>query len=115
MELANSSRLVAHMVPSAPTRDDEIGGVMACVCDVSVPYDDTWTGLQAALADDPYVMVNAPWYDAAKPQSSEFAGIWVMDVTGLDSIPVQREITESICAGGVASRARDTSRTVHFE
>jgi hypothetical protein len=59
-------------------------------------------------------MVNAPWYNAARPESSEFAGIWVMEVTGLDSVPVQREVSDAICAGGVASRARDTARTINF-
>lgn len=114
LEIANSSRLVAHLAPPVPTSDTDIGGIMACPCEITVPYDDTWTGLQAALTDPAYIMANAPWYDAARPESTEFAGVWVMEVTGLDAIPIQREITESICAGGVAARQRDTSRVVHF-
>lgn len=113
-EVANSSRLIAHMTPPVPTEDGETGGIMACACDIRIPYDDSWTGLQAAVGDDPYIITNAPWYNAARPESAEFAGVWVMDVTGFDSVPIQRDVADAICAGGVASRARDTARTVTF-
>lgn len=113
-EFANSSRVLAHIVPEVPTDDASVVTPMQCSCDIALPYDDTWTGLADALGDDPYLLDDAPWIDASKPESREFAGIWVMDVQGLDAVPVQREVAESICAGGVASRARDTSRTVQF-
>lgn len=113
-EVANSSRLIAHMQPTAPSEDGEVDAIMQCACDVRIPYDDSWTGLQAAIGDDPYIMANAPWYDAAKPESAEFAGVWVMDVNGFDSVPIQREVSDAICAGGVASRARDAARTISF-
>lgn len=113
-ELANTSRLLAHMRPGVPTEDDATATAMSCACDIRMVYDDSWTGLQAAVGDDPYVLSNAPWYNAARPASEEFAGIWLLDVTGFDSVPVQREISESICAGGVAARARDTARTLTF-
>lgn len=113
-EFANSSRLRAHLVPGLPTRDDQLVTPMSCACDVTIPYDDTWTGLEDALNNGPYVLSNAPWYDASKPESAEFAGVWVMEVQGFDAVPVQREIGEAICAGGVASRSRDASRTLTF-
>lgn len=113
-ELSNTSRVVAHMSPTAPVRDDELASVMECACEVRVPYDDSWTGLQAAVGDDPYILANAPWYNAARPESSEFAGIWVMEVNGFDSVPIQRDVAEAICAGGVAARARDTARVISF-
>src|SRR5690606_16011185 len=72
------------------------------------------TGLQAAIGDAPYVITNAPWYNAARPESAEFAGVWVMDCSGFDSVPLQRDVADAICAGGVASRARDTARTITF-
>lgn len=113
-EFANSSRVLAHLTPTAPRSDGELAAPMTCSCDVTLPYADTWTGLRAALADDPYTIDTAPWIDASRPESREFAGVWVMDVQGVDSVPLQREVSESICAGGVASRARDASRTVTF-
>ena len=113
-EMANSSRLISHMVPGTPTRDDQVSPMMECACEITIPYDDSWTGLQDAVGDAPYVIANAPWYSPARPESSEFAGVWVMDVTGMDSVPVEREIQEAVCAGGVASRHRDTSRTITF-
>lgn len=113
-EFANSSRALAHIAPTVPTRDDQVVTPMVCSCDVRLPYDDTWPGLAADLGDDPYVLEDAPWFDAARPESTEFAGVWVLDVQGFDAVPVSREVVESICAGGTASRARDTSRTVTF-
>lgn len=113
-EMANSSRLVSHIVPTLPEADDAVTPIMSCACDIDVPYDDTWTGLREEVGDAPYIMANAPWYSPARPESMEFAGIWVMDVGGLDTVPVQREIQESICVGGVASRHRDATRTITF-
>lgn len=113
-EVANSSRLISHMRPTTPTEDGETASMMECACDVAIPYDDSWTGLQAAIGDAPYVITNAPWYNAARPESAEFAGVWVMDVSGFDSVPLQRDVADAICAGGVASRARDTARTITF-
>lgn len=113
-ELFNTSRLIAHMQPTVPTIDGAVASMMSCACHVRIPYDDSWTGLQAALGDGPYVITNAPWYNAARPESAEFAGIWLMSVEGMESVPVQRDITESICAGGIAGKARDTTRSLQF-
>lgn len=113
-ELANTSRVLAHMTPTVPTEDGEITPVLDCGCDVRMVYDDSWTGLQAAVGDGPYVITNAPWYNAARPESAEFAGIWVMDVTGFDGTPVARDIADAICVGGVANRARTPARTLTF-
>jgi hypothetical protein len=113
-ELSNSSRLVSHLKRTAPVRDDDYVPPMPCVCDVSVPYDDTWPGLIDVLNNGPYTLDRAPWFNAARPESAEFAGVWVMDVQGLDSLPVQRDIAEAVGSGGVASWARDTSRLVTF-
>lgn len=114
VELANTSRLVAHMTPTAPIADDEITSIMQCSCDIRVPYDDSWTGLSSEVGDDPYIMTNAPWYNPAFPQSAEFAGVWVLEVSGFDAVPVQRDIGDAICSGGVAAPARDGARTVTF-
>lgn len=111
-EIANSSRVVDHLNPPLPV-DDEAPSPF-CDCSLKTPYDDSWTGLRAALGDDPYVIPNAPWYTPAHPQSAEFAGVWVMDVKGLDAVPVERTISEVICAGGAAGPPRDATKEITF-
>lgn len=113
-EFSNSSRVLAHMVPGVPTSDAGVVTPMQCSCDITLPYDDSWPGLEDALDNGPYLIDDAPWIDVNRPESREFAGVWMMDVQGLDAVPISREVSESICAGGVPSRARDTSRTVTF-
>jgi hypothetical protein len=113
-ELANTSRLVAHMAPTVPVSDDQTASMMQCACQINIPYDDSWTGLREAIGDAPYVIENAPWYNPARPESAEFAGIWVLDAQGFDSVPWSREVNDSICGGGVPSRARPTARTLNF-
>lgn len=113
-EFANSSRLISHISPAAPVSDDQVTAAMACSCDLDIPYTDSWEGLQTELADPDYVLPNAPWFDASRPESSEFAGVWVMDVEGMDTVPLEREVLESVCAGGVANRSRDTTREFTF-
>lgn len=113
-ELFNTSRLISHMRPIVPSIDGSVASMMSCACHVRIPYDDSWTGLEAALGDGPYVITDAPWYNAARPESAEFAGIWLMSIEGMDGVPIQRDIAESICAGGIASKARDTTRSLQF-
>lgn len=113
-ELFNTSRLIAHMRPTVPTIDGQVASMMQCACEIHIPYDDSWTGLEAALGNGPYVITDAPWYNAARPESAEFAGVWLMSVEGMDGVPVQRDIAESVCAGGIAGRARSSTRTVTF-
>lgn len=104
-EVANSSRVITHM-----TTD----GMMACQCNITIPYDDSWTGLEAEIGGGPYEISNAPWYDPARPESAEFAGVWLMNADGFDTIAMSRDIAESICAGGSAGVARDTTQQFTF-
>ncbi len=113
-ELVNSSRAIAHMTPTLPTRDDQVGNEMLCACSIRIPYDDSWPELRDTLGDDPYIIENAPWYDPTKPQSAEFAGVWLMDLQGFDAVNVNRTVAESICAGGSAGLARDSTRVLTF-
>lgn len=43
----------------------------------------------------------APWYDAAVPASNDFYGIFVRNITGLDSMPYSRTVAQSasLCGG----------------
>lgn len=114
-ELANSSRVVDHLRPTTPTSDTGLGGA-GCHSQLSVGYDDSWPGLYEYLggSGDGYTVDTAPWVHAASPQSREFAGVWVMDVQGLDSTPVQRDVVELLGPGGYAEQHRDESRPVTF-
>lgn len=84
-------------------------------CNLNVLFDDTWDGLADFLNDGEYRPEVAPWYTTQLPESAEFGGVWVMDVEGLDTTPIERKITETVANGGVASPHRDTTRTVHFD
>ncbi|WP_280187053.1 MULTISPECIES: sugar transferase [Nocardia] len=113
-ELTNTSRLIAHTDPDPPQSWEE--AELQCRCAVDyVVGDDTWPGLPEFLGDDPYVLTDAPWYDAAIPQSAEFFGYWVTKVDGLGPVPVDRAMNDAICAGGVAGPHRDRYRTVTVE
>lgn len=84
-------------------------------CNLNVLYDDTWPGLPAFLHHGEYRPEVAPWYSTELPESGEFGGVWVMDVQGLDATPVERKITQTVAAGGVAGPHRDATRTVQFD
>ncbi|MCM6777940.1 sugar transferase [Nocardia sp. CDC159] len=115
-ELTNTSRLVAHARPGVPQSMEEALAQCRCagVRDY-VRYDDSWPGLAAFLGDDPYVLDNAPWYDPDIPQSSEFLGIWVVKVDGFGQAPVERTVSDAICAGGVTGPHRDKARALTIE
>lgn len=68
-----------------------------------IGYDDSWTGLREILNPDPYEITTAPWYDAARPGERRVRGGGLMEAGGIDTVPVQREVADAICAGGAAS------------
>ena len=77
-------------------------------------FDDSWPGLQSYLQDTVYRPEMAPWYSSQIPQSAEFAGYWVSQVSGFDTTSVQRPITEMVGSGAIAGPARDNSRQLQF-
>lgn len=84
-------------------------------CRSIVSYDDSWLGQRTWLNDVDYRVELAPWYSSEIPESAEFGGVWLMDLGGLDSTPVERTITQASGNGAVAGPNRDTSRTVTFD
>lgn len=84
-------------------------------CQMDVGFDDTWDGLADFLEDGTYRPELAPWYSTELPESGEFGGVWVLDVSGLDVTPVSRQITETVGRGAVAGPHRDTARTITFD
>lgn len=87
-------------------------------CQINVDYDDSWPGLRRYLngedTEGVYEITEAPWYSDTIPESVDFAGVWIMDVDGLDSIVVDREVTEMIGNGGAAGQNRDSVRPIVF-
>lgn len=84
-------------------------------CRMTVGFDDSWAGLQEFLGDAVYRPELAPWFTTRVPEAAEFAGIWVMDVQGLDATLVSRPVTELVGSGASAGPHRDTAQTVTVE
>ncbi|QJD51077.1 minor tail protein [Mycobacterium phage Chaelin] len=84
-------------------------------CRTAIEYDDSWTGLPAFLNDHVYRPELAPWFTTRVPESAEFAGVWVMDVKGLDVTTSQREVIEMAGDGGAAGIHRDGAQRIQFD
>lgn len=66
---------------------------------------DTYTDPQAD---------NAPWYDADIPESKDFLGVYVIDVTGLGDSTAASTTFENTGDGGMPGRPRLRARNVVF-
>ena len=88
---------------------------LCSTCHTMIAYDDTWPGLPAMLGDTVYRPEIAPWYTEEVPESGEFGGVWVMDVTGLGPLQTQRDITELAGDGAAAGPSRAPARAVTFD
>lgn len=83
-------------------------------CRSEVAYDDSWGGQRQWLRDVEYRPELAPWYASEIPESGEFGGVWVTDIKGLDSTPIERPITQATGPGAVAGPNRDAARSLTF-
>ncbi|MFF3665476.1 hypothetical protein [Microtetraspora malaysiensis] len=102
VEISNAARVAAYTEAGLKPHTANVGD---CGCD----------GLTAALGDDPYTLPGpdeAPWVDPAEPASLDFAGLMILDITGLDAAPMQRAITNRIGDGAVIGRKRRGPRTI---
>ncbi|MBT2226242.1 hypothetical protein [Nonomuraea sp. NEAU-A123] len=102
VELSNAARTIAYMreglKPSTTTVED-------CSC----------PDLALMLDDEPYrtpLLDGAAWVDHAEPDSYDFAGLLITDISGLDNAPVQRSVTDRIGDGAVIGRARRGPRVI---
>lgn len=84
-------------------------------CRTAIGYDDSWPELPALIGDGIYRPELSPWYSTRVPESGEFGGVWVLDVKGLDTTTVQREVTEMVGDGGSAGPSRDAARQLSFD
>lgn len=101
-EIINTARTIAY------ARDGRAGWLV----------DDTNVDEVAALfGDAPYDSVlqdEPPWYDPDDPNTWQFYGVYLLDVTGLEDSTRSVSITESVQDGGTMSRMRFATRTVVF-
>lgn len=102
--------------PGIFIHDQDWGSPVICgSCRSIIVYDDSWADQKEWLHDVDYRPELAPWYSSEIPQSGEFGGIIVTNIEGLDSTPVDVQITQAIGGGAVASPHRDASREVKVE
>lgn len=100
-ELANNSRTVAYARTGAGPR--------------GVAVYDLYPGLPALLGDAPYTTPaadGAAWYDPAIPASAGFGGLYITNLSGLDSAPYQRPVVDRTSDGAVLGRPRYGARTI---
>jgi hypothetical protein len=104
VEVANHARLEAYL----ETVGSPLTSHGPCGCPT---FNAEMVGdLPYTTPDDPESP--APWYDPDVPASTEFAGLLVLDVAGLDDHPVQRSVTGGISGGGAIGPARALPRTI---
>lgn len=105
-ELANTARTVAYLRR----------GVRNSTLDIM--HDDSWADTATWLGHDPYRSPwedDCPWYDPTVPASAEFAGVWVMNIRGAESTPIDREVIPSAVSGGALGPVRTPPRTLEVE
>ena len=78
---------------------------------------ETCEGLAAAMVEDwqPYrtpLQDEAPWYDVDDPDTWDFAGVLVTEVTGLDDSTRSLDVTTTLDGSGIAGRPTRTPRVV---
>lgn len=106
VEVVNHSRLNAYL----ETVGSPLDAYNGCGC-------PSFTN--EVLEESPYTTPDdednpAPWYDPDVPESSEFAGVMVLSVDGLDDFTVQRSVTGGIAGGGAIGPARAAPRTITY-
>ncbi|WP_405759425.1 hypothetical protein OG234_13125 [Streptomyces sp. NBC_01420] len=104
VEIVNHSRLDAYLQTVGSPLDTN----GACGCPTFGPEIlDQFPYTTPDDEDNP-----APWYDPDVPESTEFAGVMVLEVAGMDDHPVQRTVTGGIAGGGAIGPARALPRTI---
>lgn len=107
-EIVNTSRTITYARNGVRNNTTEI------VTDDSWPHLPVWLG-RDEVYQLPELDNDCPWYDSTESASAEFAGIWPMNIEGLDTTPLDREIIEGATAGGGFGVDRTPPRTVTVE
>jgi len=102
-EVVNTSRTAAYAANGIV-----VPGVVVSDC---ADCDD----LPEVLGDEPYdtpLQDRPPWLDDGNPDSADFAGFIVLDVTGLAGSTMTATVNERIGDGGIVGYRRAASRTI---
>lgn len=71
--------------------------------------------LATVLGDGDYnspILDSAPWMDLATPDSADFAGVMILDMTGVEGSTVTASVTDRLGDGGIIGGRRARPRTV---
>lgn len=104
VELINHDRLFRYLRAGIgpPTLD--------VVHDDRWPWQHRWQGHQRYETPR---LDRAPWYDPARPESAEFAGVWLRDIDGIDDAsPFSRETVAGMLDGGAHGIGRFAPRAM---
>lgn len=99
-EIANNCATVAYAQGGFSTVE-----VHNCGCCTALP-DALGTKFSTPAGD------NQPWIDASEPDSADFAGLLITDITGLDTAPFSRTVIDVSTGGAVLGRGRYEARTI---
>lgn len=106
IEIANSNRAATYVE----------GGLRPKGMEIS--HDDSWRHTARFLGQAEYRLPHldaAPWYDPLEADSKLFAGVWPMQITGLDGTQFTRQAIEGLNDGGVFGLPRYPMRTIKVE
>lgn len=97
-EIANNTRVMRYAQSLVP--------LLAPAC-------DDCPDLSVLLGDDPYespMIDEAAWYDPDIPASGEFAGFYMLDITGLTDDTRSAPVVQSVGDGGLVQRSRRATK-----
>ena len=111
LEIANTARTYEYIRNGLGTPNHHAGPGELC----SVLYRQNGGTCGAPDTYDRPSTDPAPWYDALRPESADFLGLWLIDIGGYDS-PIQRTVATraSGLGGGTFSAERNTPREWKF-
>lgn len=99
-QIANNCATVAYAQGGYSTLD-----VRNCGCCTNLP--DALGEHYSTPAGDAQ-----PWIDASDPDSADFAGLLITDITGLDFAPFSRTVIDNSAGGAILGRGRYGPRTI---
>jgi hypothetical protein len=104
IELVNSERVAAYVE----------NGIAPAGLEV-MPCTGSCEDFHEAVGHDPYtspILDQPPWYDPDNPDSFDFAGLVVLDLSGVNGSTKTVQVVERLGDGGMPVRGRAASRTM---
>lgn len=104
-EVANLERLAAYIENGLAPAGSRID-VTPCEDLSEVIYSPGWRPYRTPIQDEP------PWYDGDDPDTWDFAGVFPLEVTGLDDTTRTVEVTQTLRGDGLPGRVQRTPQTI---